>query len=213
MGRHHDMEFPGESAEYRKARDELLERELGLRKQTEAVAALRRSLPPGGRLKGGYVFEEGAPDLADQTTSSQVRLSELFAQGVSNLLIICGFMYGPGEDDAPCPMCTSLLDSLNGAALHARERVNLAIVARAPLERIRAWAQERSWHNLRLLSSAKNNYNRDYFGEDEDGDQDPSLNVFVKSGNEIYQSYNSEVFFAGSEPGHNPRHCDLIWPL
>jgi predicted dithiol-disulfide oxidoreductase (DUF899 family) len=35
----------------------------------------------------------------------------------------------------------------------------------------------------------------------------------VKSGDEIFHSYNSELFFAGSEPGQNPRHCDLIWPL
>ena len=151
------MEFPGESAEYRKARDELLDRELELRRQIEAIAARRRSLPPGGRLKEDYGFEEGTPNSADLTTSSQVRLSELFAPEASNSLIIYGFMFGLREDDALCSMCTSLFDSLNGARLHAREWVNLAIVVRALLERIRAWAQERSWHNLRLLSSANNN--------------------------------------------------------
>ena len=151
------MEFPGESAEYRKARDELLDRELELRRQIEAIAARRRSLPPGGRLKEGYGFEEGTPNSADLPPSSQLRLSELFAPEASNSLIIYGFMFGLREDDALCPMCTSLFDSLNGARLHARQWVNLAIVVRALLERIRAWAQERSWHNLRLLSSANNN--------------------------------------------------------
>jgi predicted dithiol-disulfide oxidoreductase (DUF899 family) len=40
--------FPGESPEYRTARDRLLEAEAELRRQTEAVAALRRALPSGG---------------------------------------------------------------------------------------------------------------------------------------------------------------------
>ena len=40
--------FPGESAEYRAARDLLLAQEIELRRATEAVAAGRRTLPPGG---------------------------------------------------------------------------------------------------------------------------------------------------------------------
>ena len=45
--------FPGESAEYRAARDRLLEQEIELRRAMEAVAAARRELPPGGRRPGG----------------------------------------------------------------------------------------------------------------------------------------------------------------
>lgn len=211
-GRHHDVALPGESVEYREARDQLLDREIELRSQIEEVAALRRALPSGGRVKDDYVFEEGSADLADSSGSTKVKLSQFFAPG-KNSLIIYGFMYGPGEEDRPCPMCTSLLDSLNGTALHAHERVNLVIVARAPLQRIRTWAAQRHWDNLRLLSSADNTYNQDYYAEDDDGDQDPSLNVFVKSGGEIFHYYNSELFFASNEEGQNPRHCDLIWPL
>jgi len=48
--------FPGESAEYRAARDELLAAEIDLRRRTEAVAALRRELPPGGVVAQDYVF-------------------------------------------------------------------------------------------------------------------------------------------------------------
>ena len=40
--------FPGESAEYRAARNRLLEQEIELRRAMEAVAAARRRLPPGG---------------------------------------------------------------------------------------------------------------------------------------------------------------------
>ena len=41
--------FPGESAEYRAARNRLLEREIELRRAMEAVAAARRRLPQIGR--------------------------------------------------------------------------------------------------------------------------------------------------------------------
>ena len=43
--------FPGESAEYRAARDRLLEQEGELRRATEAVAVARRALPSGGVVR------------------------------------------------------------------------------------------------------------------------------------------------------------------
>jgi predicted dithiol-disulfide oxidoreductase (DUF899 family) len=46
----HDWRFPGESDQYRQARDELLEAEVGLRRQIESVAAQRRKLPLGGEV-------------------------------------------------------------------------------------------------------------------------------------------------------------------
>jgi hypothetical protein len=49
--------FPGESPEYRAARDRLLEQELELRRSMEAVAAARRQLPPGGVVPEDYVFQ------------------------------------------------------------------------------------------------------------------------------------------------------------
>ena len=51
------ISFPGESAEYRAARDRLLEQEIELRRATEAVAAARRDLPPGGVVPEDYVFQ------------------------------------------------------------------------------------------------------------------------------------------------------------
>src|SRR6266511_2106550 len=59
----HTVRFPGESPEYRVARDRLLTAELELRRQVEEVTALRRKLPLGGMVKEAYVFEEGDPDL------------------------------------------------------------------------------------------------------------------------------------------------------
>ncbi len=42
------IQFIGESPDHRKARDELLEAEIGLRDQRERVAELRRKLPTNG---------------------------------------------------------------------------------------------------------------------------------------------------------------------
>jgi predicted dithiol-disulfide oxidoreductase (DUF899 family) len=75
--------FPGESVEYRAARDLLLEEEIGLRRAMEAVAARRRELPPGGEVPDDYVFEGATGDGAP----TRVRLSELFAPGKDSLAI------------------------------------------------------------------------------------------------------------------------------
>jgi predicted dithiol-disulfide oxidoreductase (DUF899 family) len=206
----HDKRFPGESAEYRRARDELLRQELELRRVTERVAAARRKLPLGGEVKEDYVFEEGAADLADTKTSRSVRLSELF--GDKDTLVLYSFMYGPAMPQA-CPMCTSMLDGLSGQAQHVNQRASLAVVAKSPLERIRAYARERGWTGLRLLSSAGNTYNRDYFGEGPDGSQWPSLNVFVRRNGKVHHFYHTELLFAQADPGQNNRHVDSIWPL
>ena len=204
MGRLHDKRFPGESDEYRRSRDALLERERELRSEIEEVAAQRRGLPLGGELKEDYVFEEGEP-------ARQARFSELFAPD-KNTLMIYSFMFA-SDADAPCPMCTALLDSLDGGAPHIGDRVNLAVVARAPIAKIRGWASVRGWRNLRLLSSAGNDYNVDYLGETEDGAQLPAINVFRKTEAGIFHSYDAELFHIAPEPGQHPRHADLIWPL
>ena len=51
------LSYPNESAEYRKARNALLQAEIALRAQIEAVAVQRRQLPPGGAVPQDYVFE------------------------------------------------------------------------------------------------------------------------------------------------------------
>jgi predicted dithiol-disulfide oxidoreductase (DUF899 family) len=157
-----------------------------------------------------YEFEEGGAYLDDTLTVRAVRMSELFGRDGS--LVVYNYMYGPAMAKA-CPMCTSWLDSLNGAAQHAMQRVNLVVVAKSPIQRIREVARERGWKNLRLLSSAGNSYNRDYFGESEDGKQNPSLNVFTRDGDTIRHTWGSELMFAPTEAGQHPRHIDMMWPL
>ena len=59
------MAFPGESPQYRAARSRLLEREIELRGMTEAVAAARRQLPPGGVVPEDYIFQGAGANGAD----------------------------------------------------------------------------------------------------------------------------------------------------
>lgn len=164
--------FPGESPEYRAARNRLLEQGIELRRATEAVAAVRRELPLGGVVPEDYVFQGAGAD----GNPTDVRLPELFAPGKDSL-VIYSFMFprDPGDErpgpasgqtallkleGGPCPSCVALLDQLDGAAEHATQHTNLAVVAKSPLPRILTFAEERGWRRLRLLSSAANTYNR-----------------------------------------------------
>jgi predicted dithiol-disulfide oxidoreductase (DUF899 family) len=158
--------FPGESAEYRAARNRMVDQEIELRRAMEAVAEARRRLPAGGVVPQDYAFRGRGPDGGP----ARVRLSELFAPG-KNSLVIYSMMFPRAADDmspgpagghtallplaeGPCPSCTALLDQLDGAAGHVSQHVNLAVVAKGPLERILTFAAERGWRRLRLLSSA-----------------------------------------------------------
>lgn len=203
--------FPGESREYRAARDRLLEREKELRRVTEAVAEARRALPPGGVVPEDYVFEGAGPDGAAAT---KVRLSELFAPGKDSLFIYSMMFPRSPEEDLPCPSCTQFLDSFDGVAEHAAERINLVVVVKTELSRGLAHARDRGWRHLRLLSSAGNTYNRDYHGESDDGgQQQPMLNVFHRRGDAIRHFWASELLYEQPEPGQDPRHGDTIDPL
>ena len=217
--------FPGESAQYRAARDRLLEHEIELRRATEAVAVARRQLPPGGVVPEDYVFQGAGVD----GTPSEVRLSELFAPGKDSL-VIYSFMFprDPGDErpgptsgqtarlrlkDGPCPSCVAFLDQLDGAAEHAGQHVNLAVVAQAPLPQVLTFAEERGWRRLRLLSSAANTYNRDYLAETADGAQRPMLTVFHRDGDVIRHFWSSELFYAPWDSGQDPRHVGTLEPV
>jgi predicted dithiol-disulfide oxidoreductase (DUF899 family) len=217
--------FPGESPEYRAARDRLLEQEIELRRATEAVAQARRNLPPGGVVPDDYVFQGAGRDAA----ATDVRMSDLFAPGRDSL-VIYSFMFprDPADDrpgpesgrtselpleDGPCPSCVALLDQLDGAAEHAEQHINFVVVAKAPLPRLLTFAQERGWRRLRLLSSGANKYNRDYLAETEQGHQRPMLNVFHRDGRTIRHFWASELFYAPVDDDQDPRHVGTLEPV
>ena len=220
------VSFPNESAEYRAARDRLLQSEIELRRQMEAVAEERRKLPKGGLVREDYAFEEMGPDGKPKT----VKLSELFAPG-KDTLIIYNMMFpryktdtrdkpasGPLAklpiEETPCPSCTALLDQLNPAVWPLEAAgFNFAVIGKTTIDRLNALARDRGWKNLRVLSSAKTSFNRDYNAEDEEGQQMPLLSVFQRSSEGIRHFWTSELTFAKSEPGQDPRAAGTLEPL
>src|SRR6202140_4512956 len=101
----HPERFPGESAQYRSARDRLLEAEIELRRRLGDVAKRQSERPAGGAVPQDYEFEEGSKDLGDHETVRRVKLSELFTRP-DNSLVIYSFMFGANMPEA-CPPCTS----------------------------------------------------------------------------------------------------------
>jgi predicted dithiol-disulfide oxidoreductase (DUF899 family) len=217
--------YPGESAEYRAARERLLEREIELRRAMEAVAEARRELPPGGPVPEDYVFRGAGPD----GTPAEVRMSELFEPGKDSL-VVYSFMFPRAADDdrpgpasgetaklplaeGPCPSCVALLDQLDAALRHAGQHINFAAVAKTTAERLLTFGSERGWKHVRLLSSANNTYNRDYHGEGPQGGQIPILNVFHREGDEIRHFWGTELMWAPADPGQDPRHVGTLEPL
>ena len=220
------LRFTGESAPYRAARDDLLERvRRSCFARWESVAEQRRQLPLGGDVPEDYVFEEAAPD----GSTHEVRLSELFAAGSDSLVVYHAMFPRDPEDDrpgpaggctaelslheGPCPSCTALLDQLDGAVPHVRPRCGFVVVAKAPPDRLRMFASERGWRHLRLVSAVHNTFNADYHGETRDGHQRPMLNVFSRSGGVLRHTWGAELLYEPCELEQDPRHVGTLEPL
>lgn len=220
--------FPNETAEYRSARNELLEQEIALRRQMEAVAAQRRALPSGGKVPEDYEFD----GLGEDGKPAKIRLSALFREGTDSL-VIYNYMFPRYKTDTraaaksgntarlprqeqPCPSCTGLIDQLDAAAQHFEAGGgNFAVVAKAPLDHLIGVACDRSWRHSRLLSSANApNFRRDYHGEDEDGQQAPITLVFKRARDgSVRFFWASELMFAPSDPGQDHRAAGTLEPF
>lgn len=209
----HDFRFPGESDEYRQAREELLRAEVDLRRQSERVAAQRRELPLGGRVETDYVFEEWDPAAG---AARPVRLSELFDDR-NDTLFLYSFMVVPPEQGlrfvGPCPSCTSIIDGMDGAIPHITQRMSFAVESIAPAADFHEHGSRRGWRHARLLSSAGNSYRSDYGAADSHRYQWPLATVFVRREAAIHHYWSSELWWVAHERGQGPRHVDFMWPL
>lgn len=202
--------FPNESGEYRRSRDKLLRSEIRLRRLIETVAAQRRSLPLGGEVRTDYEFAAATPDGSNFKT---LRFSELFRPG-KRTLFVYNFMFPEAVGSmTPCPSCTSIIDAIDGSTRHLVDRINLAVVAKAPIAKFQEHARNRGWRNVLLLSSAHNDFNRDYHAEAPDGQQFPLAHIFVRRGKKMHHFWSSELWFAPSDPGQDMRHVDFMWPM
>jgi predicted dithiol-disulfide oxidoreductase (DUF899 family) len=218
--------FPNETSEYRAARDALLAREVALRRQMEAVAAALRALPPGGEVPEDYLFDAMGPD----DVPVQVRMSDLFRGG--DTLMLYHYMFprhalddrpGPAGGtlaelplaEGPCPSCTALIDMWEGTMPHFEGLGgNLVIVAKAPISRVSAFARDRGWKHIRLVSAANNSFRRDYGGDGPDGQPVPIMTVFRRGPDGVIRlHWASELVYAPSDAGQDMRHLGTVEPL
>jgi predicted dithiol-disulfide oxidoreductase (DUF899 family) len=194
------VHFPNESAEYRAARNKLLVQEIELRRQIERVAAQRRALPTGGQISKDF-------ELISET--GPTRFSSLF--GDKETLMVYSMMYGP-QRKAPCPMCTSFLNSWNGTAINLRERVAIAVTARSPIERLIEYKRQRGLANLPFFSDLGGEYTRTYVNPD-DADV-PGFSIFTRRNGLVLHFYSAEMSGAMADPGQDPRgapDADPLW--
>src|SRR4051812_41247428 len=150
-----ELRYPNETQAYRAARDALLKDEQALIDKVKAVAEKRRKLPPGGALKEDYVFQWANGGKIGQ----RVKFSELF--GDKPTLLLYSWMFGPGWDK-PCPSCTSLMDGFDRTWYSVAQDTAFAAIAKAPAEKIDAWAKERGWSQIPLLSGHESPFQKDY---------------------------------------------------
>ncbi|HTU71592.1 MAG TPA: DUF899 family protein [Candidatus Baltobacteraceae bacterium] len=188
--------MPGTDEAYRAARDRLRDAEIDLRDRIEAVAAMRRSLPPGPVV----------PDYTFTEHGNRVHLAELF-EGDKSELIVYHLMYW-ADDDEFCPMCSLWLDGLNGIAPHVTQRANFVVATRAPFDKLQTWATHRGWNRLRLLSDDGPAFARDIDAEDADGRPDSTVAVFTKDGDQVRHFYTAHPMLDDRERG-----IDLLCPV
>jgi predicted dithiol-disulfide oxidoreductase (DUF899 family) len=202
LAREAPIRFPNESAAYRAARTALLADEIELRRLTARVAARREALPPGGPVTGDYRFEG--------EDGRETDFAGLFAG--KETLAAYSFMFGP-QRERPCPMCTALLGPLDGNGADIGQKVSLVVIARAPIERLKAFKAERGWRNLRLYRDLNDNYSRDYFGVLPDGSEIPGFNIFTRRDGTIRHFWSGEMTGSTADPGQDPRGAPDPGPM
>lgn len=193
--------FPGEDESYTKARKSLLAEEIDLRRKMSRVADQRRALPPGPPMKD-YRFKDAK--------GAEQGLAELF--GDHDTLVSYFWMFGP-ERERPCPMCTNWLGAVNGNATDIKQRVALKVFGRSPVERQKAFAQERGWQALDFVQTVGDDYAQDFGLLNKDGSENPALVVYKRNGSGIRLFWKSEMTSAMADPGQDPRDAPDIASL
>jgi len=111
----------------------------------------------------------------------------------------------------PCPMCTAWIDGYNGVAHHMAQNIDFAIVAAAEPVTLRAYARERGWDKLHLLSAGDSTFKYDLGSEDKEGRQDSTISVFTKdSDGTLYHFYSGHPWLA---PEIKERGIDELSPV
>jgi predicted dithiol-disulfide oxidoreductase (DUF899 family) len=192
--------WPGESADYRKARTALLTEEIELRRRITQVAEQRRSLPPGPIAKD-YRFLDAE--------GKEVGLADLF--GRHDTLFTYFWMFGP-ERERPCPMCTSFVGSLDIPTPDIEQRLAIAIVGRSPVARQLAFARERGWHHLQFYQTIGDDFAKDYRALI-DGEEGAAVLMWQREGDNVRLFWAAEGGTETADPGQDAHLAPDPTPL
>jgi len=183
---------PGE--EWEKKRRELLAAEKNLLRQQDAVTKLRQEMP-WEEVTKNYVFQ--------RLDGTDVSLAALFREGKDDL-IVYHFMFDPTWDE-PCSFCSMWSDGYNGFLPFILDKVNFAVVAKAPPAKLKATADLKGW-KFDFLSSGGSDFNHDFHVEKAEGEfkgynygsgwpwaatQYPGLSVLTKRNGKIFHTYST----------------------
>lgn len=191
---------PGDSAEYRRAREALLAEEIELRRHLVRVAEMRRRLPLGC---------EPPPFRFRDAAGREVGLADMF--GRHETLVTYFWMYGP-QRSRPCPMCTAFLGSLDTPARDITQKVALAVIGRSPVARQLEFARERGWRNLAFYESIGDDFPAAYRGLGPDGSEWGALDVWVRRDGRVHHFWGEESM-GTQDPGQDAHMAPEIMPL
>jgi predicted dithiol-disulfide oxidoreductase (DUF899 family) len=202
LANHAKTPFPGESEEYRRAREALLAEEIEFRRHMTRLTEQRRALPPGPVIEKNYRFKDA--------NGAELGLVDLF--GKHDALVTYFWMLGPRRD-RPCPMCTNWLGAVNGNAADITQRVAMKVLGRSPVPRQIAFALERGWRDLEFVQTVGDDYARDIGVLKNDGTEWAALAVFKRDGDKVRLFWASEMKTEMADPGQDPRDAPDIASL
>jgi predicted dithiol-disulfide oxidoreductase (DUF899 family) len=156
-----------------------LDREKELTRLRDRLTAACRELP-WVKVDKAYVFEgpSGPRSLADLFRGRRQ-------------LIVFHFMFDPSWDEG-CKSCSFWMDGFNGTAVHLDHRdVSLVLVSRAPIATLEAYRTRMGW-DLTWVSSAHNDFNRDYH---------VSFTPEERDSGQAYYNYRRGSFGSSEAPG------------
>lgn len=138
----------GTAQEWREARIALLEKENAIVAANKAMLAERRELP-AVLVEKDYQFD--GPD-------GPLSLKDLF--GSATQLIVYHYMFEP-EWEEGCTGCAFMAANFPDLRHLAQRETSLAVISRAPIDKITAWKNKNFW-KFQWVSSLGSDFNYDY---------------------------------------------------
>jgi predicted dithiol-disulfide oxidoreductase (DUF899 family) len=169
--------------EWQAALDQQIAREKAHTRERDRLNALRRRLPMV-EVRSDYRFEG---------PGGEANLLDLF-EG-RRQLIVYHFMFGP-DWEAGCDGCSWVVDAMTHPAhLHARD-TTLALVSRAPLDKLEQYRRRMGWRFPPWYSSGESSFNvdmgvtaSDCHAADTDRGERHGVSVFLREGEQVFRTY------------------------